>query len=432
MKLWHKVILGLIAGVAFGYFMGQTTVGPSIGQAIYGPLFGGTFDPEHFLTRYIKPIGIVFINLIKMVVIPLIFFSLISGVTSMVDQSAFKRVGLKSVGIYMLTSAFAITIGIFFAHVFEPGIGVDLSQLRAMAGAAGAAETPPEADLIQMFVDIVPTNIVEAMANDRVLQVVVFAIFVAMTMNSVRDKAPMVVEFCHQCAQVVFKLIETIIAFSPYGVFALTAWVVGTQGFDILAALVNLIWVVFLALGTQFAIAGIMILLFARLSPKPFYKKMLEPQSIAFSTSSSKATLSTVMRVMNERIGVSKSTTSFVLPLGASINMDGTAIYLAICALFFAQAFGIPLDMSHYIILILTATLGSIGAAGIPGGSLIMMGMVLTSVGLPLEGIALIAGIDRILDMMRTAVNVTGDGAVTLIVDKSEGLLDEELYYKDC
>ena len=283
-----------------------------------------------------------------------------------------------------------------------------------------------------MLVNIVPTNIVRAMADDQVLQVVVFAIFVAMTMNSVRDKAPMVIEFCHQCAQVVFKLIETIIKFSPYGVFALTAWVVGTQGFDILSALVNLVWVVFLALGTQFVLAGVLIVVFTRLSPKPFYKKMLEPQSIAFSTSSSKATLSTVMRVMNERIGVSKSTTSFVLPLGASINMDGTAIYLAICSLFFAQAFGVPLGIEHYMVLILTATLGSIGAAGIPGGSLIMMGMVLTSVGLPLEGIALIAGIDRILDMMRTAVNVTGDGAVTLIVDKSEGLLDEEQYYKAC
>lgn len=421
MKLWHKVILGLLLGIAFGYFMGQTDVVRGMG-----------YNPEELLTHYVKPIGIVFINLIKMVVIPLIFFSLISGVTSMVDQAAFKRVGLKSVGIYMLTSAFAITIGLLFAHVFEPGVGVDLSQLRAMAGDAANAAKPVEANLIQLFVDIVPTNIVKAMAEDHVLQVVVFAIFVAMTMNSVRDKAPMVVEFSHQCAQVVFKLIETIIKFSPYGVFALTAWVVGTQGFDILAALANLVWVVFLALGTQFIIAGLMVLVFARLSPIPFYKKMLEPQSIAFSTSSSKATLSTVMRVMNERIGVSKSTTSFVLPLGASINMDGTAIYLAICSLFFAQAFGIPLDMSHYMVLIMTATLGSIGAAGIPGGSLIMMGMVLTSVGLPLEGIALIAGIDRILDMMRTAVNVTGDGAVTLIVDKSEGTLDEELYHKDC
>ena len=161
------------------------------------------------------------------------------------------------------------------------------------------------------------------------------------------------------------------------------------------------------------------------MSPLPFYRKILEAQLLAFSTSSSKATLVTAMRIVHEDIGVSKSTTSFVLPLGTSINMDGTAIYLGICALFFSQAYGIPIDFNHYLVLVLTATLGSIGAAGIPGGSLIMMGMVLTSAGLPLEGIALIAGIDRILDMLRTTVNITGDSVITMLVDKSEGGLDE-------
>jgi Na+/H+-dicarboxylate symporter len=183
------------------------------------------------------------------------------------------------------------------------------------------------------------------------------------------------------------------------------------------------------ALFTQYLLFGVMLVVFGRLSPMPFYRKMVEPQLLAFSTSSSKATLSTAMRVVNEKIGVSKTNTSFVLPLGASINMDGTAIYLGICAIFFSQAYGIPLDFHHYMILILTATLGSIGAAGIPGGSLIMMGMVLTSAGLPLEGIALIAGVDRILDMMRTTVNITGDSLITVLVDKSEGMLDEKQYY---
>jgi Na+/H+-dicarboxylate symporter len=172
-----------------------------------------------------------------------------------------------------------------------------------------------------------------------------------------------------------------------------------------------------------------MVFVFGRMSPMPFYKKMAEAQLLAFSTSSSKATLSTAMRVVNEKIGVSKSTTYFVLPLGASINMDGTAMYLGICALFFSQAYGIPIDAHHYFILVLTATLGSIGAAGIPGGSLIMMGMVLTSVGLPLEGIALIAGVDRILDMMRTTVNITGDSLITMLVDKSEGTMDTAIYH---
>lgn len=425
MKLWHKVILGLALGVAFGYGIGQTDM-----------LAGTGLDPKYVLTTYVKPVGIIFINLIKMVVIPLIFFSLISGVTGMTDQAAFKRVGFKSIFAFMTTGALAVCIGIFFAKFFEPGLGVDLSQLESLsAGAVNTAKTganpdvPLAENLINLIVGMFPTNIFAAMAQDNILQIVVFAIFIAVTMNSVRDKAPMVVEFCHQAAQVVFKLIESIIKFSPYGVFALTAWVVGTQGFDILIALVRLIGVVVGALAAQFVVFAILIVVFARLSPIPFFKKMLEPQSIAFSTSSSKATLSTVMRVMHDSIGISKTSTSFVLPLGASINMDGTAIYLAIVSLFFAQAFGIPLDYNHYMVLILTSTLGSIGAAGIPGGSLIMMGMVLTSVGLPLEGIALIAGIDRILDMLRTATNVTSDATITLIVDKSEGTLDEELYH---
>ena len=172
-----------------------------------------------------------------------------------------------------------------------------------------------------------------------------------------------------------------------------------------------------------------MLVFIGRLSPFPFYKKMLEAQSFAFSTSSSKATLPTAMRVVNERLGVSKSSTSFVLPLGASINMDGTAIYLGICSLFFAQAYGIHFSVQQYVILVLTATLGSIGAAGIPGGSILMMGMVFTSVGLPLGGIGVILGIDRILDMVRTTVNITGDSVITLLIDKSEGTFDEAVYY---
>jgi Na+/H+-dicarboxylate symporter len=425
MKLWHKVILGLILGILFGYIVGQTNSFVNLAAALEWEI-----TPAEFLTEYIKPIGTIFINLIKMVVIPLIFFSLISGVTSMADQAAFKRVGSKALVVFMTTAAFAVCIGLFFGTVFKPGLGVDLSSLRDISTATIDTSHHASTGLIDMLINIFPSNVFKAMVEDHILQVVVFAIFVAMTMNSVRDRVPMVVEFCHQVAQVVFKLIEAVIKLSPYGVFALTAWVVGTQGFDILLALLKLIFVVLGALFTQYLLFGVMILLFAKLSPMPFYKKMLEPQSIAFSTSSSKATLSTVMRVLSERMGVSKASTSFVLPLGASINMDGTAIYLAICALFFSQAFSVPIDTHHYMILVLTATLGSIGAAGIPGGSLIMMGMVLTSVGLPMEGIALIAGIDRILDMLRTTVNITGDAAVTLIIDKSEGTLDEQIYYK--
>ncbi len=417
MKLWQKVLVGLIAGVVCGYVIGQLGV-----LSPYG------VDGKTLLTTYVKPVGTVFINLIKMVVVPLIFFSLVSGITGMSDATAFKRIGGKSVFAYLLTGAFAVCIGLLFATLFQPGLGVDLSSLQGMTGSSTPAAAPTTG-LIDIFVNIVPTNIVKAMAEDHILQVVVFAIFLAVALNSVREKTPELIRLVQQCAQAVFKLIEMIVAFSPYGVFALISWVVGTQGFEILLALLTLIGVVMGALFTQYLLFGLMLIVFARLSPLPFYKKVLEPQSLAFSTSSSKATLSTAMRCARERLGVSETSTSFVLPLGASINMDGTAIYLGICALFFSQAFNIPIDAHHYFILVLTATLGSIGAAGIPGGSLIMMGMVLTSVGLPLEGIALIAGIDRILDMMRTTVNITGDTLITVIIDKTEGTLDTQTYY---
>jgi Na+/H+-dicarboxylate symporter len=418
-ELWFRVLLGLILGVVVGF-----VVGPMADVAL-------GISGKSLLTDYIKPVGTIFINLIKMVVVPLIFFSLVAGITSMSDAEAFKRIGLKAVGAFLVTGAFAVCIGLTFAAVFHPGVGVDLSALQAHAVAPAAAAAPAqEFSLIQLIVSIVPTNVIKSMADDHILQVVVFAIFVGITLNSLGDKVKNLTELFKSAALLVFKLIETIIRFSPYGVFALTSWVVGTQGIDILIALLKLVATVMGALFVQYVLFGLMIVVFGRMSPFPFYRKMVEPQLLAFSTSSSKATLATAMRVVNERIGVSKSSTSFVLPLGASINMDGTAIYLGICALFFAQAYGIDLDPHHMLILVLTATLGSIGAAGIPGGSLIMMGMVLTSVGIPLEGIALIAGVDRILDMMRTTVNITGDSLITMLVDKSEGTFDTEKYFE--
>ncbi len=416
--LWFRVLLGLLLGIAFGMAMGK--IGPN------SPL--GT-DGKTILTEYIKPIGTVFINMIKMVVVPLIFFSLINGITSMTNAESFKRVGLKSVAAFLMTGAIAVCIGLAFGTIFQPGVGVNLTSLESHVTAAKASAPPAKTSLIQIFVDIVPTNIFKAMADDNILQVVVFAIFTAVILNKLGHKVQNLIDICKSAAHVVFKMIETVIQFSPYGVFALTSWVVGTQGIEILLALLKLVCTVLGALFTQYLLFGLMVIIFARMSPIPFYRKMAEPQLLAFSTSSSKATLSTAMRVVNEKIGVSQSSTSFVLPLGASINMDGTAIYLGITALFFSQSYNIPLDFHHYLILVLTATLGSIGAAGIPGGSLIMMGMVFTSVGLPLEGIAIIAGVDRILDMVRTTVNITGDSLITMLVDKSEGTMNLDTYH---
>jgi len=416
MKLWQKVIIGLALGVLAGYLMNAT-----------GPL---GYDGSAFLTSYVKPVGTIFIHLIKMVVVPLIFFSLVLGITSMTDADAFKRIGLKSVCAYLFTAVFAVIIGLGFGALFEPGKHINLTAiLKSSSISSPTAVAAAPFDVMQMFVDMVPTNVFEAMATDHILQVVIFAIFVAITINKIGEKVRIIKEFCHAGAQLVFEMIQTIMGFAPYGVFALTAWVVSTQGMDVMKALAVLAACVISALFAQYLLFGLLIIVFGRMSPMPFYRKILEVQSLAFSTSSSKAALPTAMRVVNERIGVSKSTTSFVLPLGTSINMDGTAIYLGITALFFAQAYGITFSFHQYVLLILTATLGSIGAAGIPGGSIAMMGMVFTSVGLPLEGVAVILGIDRILDMMRTTVNITGDSVITMLVDKSEGTFDKKTYY---
>lgn len=414
MKLWQKVVIGLVLGIAFGYAMNAN-----------GPLH---YDGKADLKTYLLPFGTTFIDLIKMVVVPLIFFSLISGVTSMSDAEAFKRVGCKAVVAFLCTAAFAVIIGLIFGTLFTPGHGVNLEDLSKLVG--GKAPEAKEFTLATLLKDIVPDNVVNAMGNnDHILQVVVFAIFTAVTINAVGEKGRIVKEFCQSAAQVIFKMIEGIMKLSPYGVFALISYLVSSQGMDIIKALAVLVLTAAGALFLQYLLFGVMLIVFGRLSPMPFYRKVLETQSFAFSTSSSKATLPTAMRVANERMGVSKSNTSFILPLGASINMDGTAIYLGICALFIAQASGITLTGHQYLILILTSTLGSIGAAGIPGGSLMMMGMVFSSVGLPLGGIGVIAGIDRVLDMLRTTVNITGDTVITLLVDKSEGTFDEVNYY---
>ena len=225
-----------------------------------------------------------------------------------------------------------------------------------------------------------------------------------------------------------FKMVELVLKTAPYGVFAIMSGVISKYGIDVLASLMKFAMVVIAALALQYVVFGLMLFIFAKINPLPFYKKMLPVQALAFATSSSKATLPTAMQRLHRNIGVSKRSASFILPLGASMNMDATAIYLGATAVFFSQVMGITLTLHDYLIIVITSTIGSIGAAGFPGGSIVMMGIVLSSIGLPVEGISLIVGIDRILDMLRTMINITGDCTVTLIVDKMEGTFDEQVY----
>jgi Na+/H+-dicarboxylate symporter len=405
MKLWQQVLIGLALGIVAGVLLGEQAAG-------------------------LKIFGTVFINLIKMVIVPLIFFALLSGITSMNGAGNFTRVGLKGFSAYIFTAIFAVLIGLAAGTIFQPGAGVDLHSMIGSEGITTIVATKAPPTISEFLLGLIPTNPINAMATDNFLQIIIFSIFTGIVINMVGEKAKPLKEIIYSASQVTFRMIEIIVKLAPFGVFGFISWIVGTQGLEVLEALGKLVVTVLAACAFQYLIFGVMILVFAKISPLPFYRKILVTQSLAFATSSSKATLSTAMSQLQERMGVSKSNSNFLLPLGVCINMDGTAIYLGICALFFAQAYGIDLTTQNYIMLVLTCTLGSIGAAGIPSGSIIFMGMVLSSVGLPLEGIGIILGVDRVLDMVRTTINITGDSAITLIIDKSEGGLNEKLYHK--
>lgn len=403
LKMWQQVVLGLVLGIVVGFAMGE--------------------DAAVF-----KVLGTIFINLIKMVVAPLIFLSLVSGMTSMGDGANFKRVGLKGLVGYLGTACFAVVLGLVAGVLFQPGVGLHVN-IEEFAGAVpSSAEAPPET-IGSFLLNLIPTNIFASFAEGHLLQVVVFSIIFGLTMNMMGSKSARAREVITDFAAIIFKLIEYIVRLAPMAVFGFMAWSVGTQGTEIIVILVKLVAAVLSACIIQYLLFGVFMIMFARLNPIPFYRKLAATQLMAFSTSSSKATLTTAMREVQYKLGVSEQSAHFLLPLGACINMDGTAIYLAICAVFFAQFFGVDLTMADYAVLLLTCTLGSIGAAGIPSGSIIFMGMVLHSVGLPIEGIGLLLGVDRVLDMVRTTINITGDCAITTIIDETEGTLNKEVYY---
>jgi Na+/H+-dicarboxylate symporter len=402
MKLWQKVTLGLVMGIFFG---------------IYAP-------PEY--AKMLKPVGDVFLSLVKMVIMPLIFFSLISGMTNISDPDALGRIGMKATLAFVSTTMFAALFGVGVALTLKPGIGTIIDL-----GAVNTATEPTHFEIVPFLINIIPSNPVDAFAKGNVLQVVFFALFLGVTINKLGPNTHELRAVIHSSAKLFIKMISYVIELAPYAAFVLIAWVVSTQGVDVLFSLSKLVLSVIIAMILQYFIFGLMILVFCRMSPMPFYKKSWEYQVIALSSASSKATLPTTMEVCNQRLGVSESSTSFLLPLGAALNMNGFAINLSLTTIFFAQMLGVSLEPHDYLIIVLTSTLGSIGGAGIPGASLIMLPMVLAAVNLPIEGVAILAGIDRVLDMLRTAINITGDATITLIVDNSEGTLDREKYLAD-
>ena len=412
MELWKKVFIGFVIGVLLGFEL----------KVLGVPAF----------SEYLKIFGSIFIDLIMMIVVPLIFFALVSGINNMSDN-ALGRVGTKAVAIYILSAMLAIALGLVIANIFNPGVGMNIRSLTA--GSIDSKFQLPK--LVQVLLYFIPHNAIGAMAGaegkPQIVQTVFIAIFVGVTLNLMGEQGKRIVEFSQSAAQLMFKMIGYIIKLAPLAVFGLMAWITTNFGIDTIIQLMGLVVCTISAMGVHLVILALMIAILGRLNPIPFFMKSREYQMLAFSTSSSKATLGVAMKVAEEKVGVSRASTSFVLPLGAAINMDGTAIYLGICAIFFAQAFGVHLEFHHYVLIIFTATIASIGAAGYPGGSLVMMPMVLSAIDLSPEnitlGIALLAGVDRILDMFRTLVNVTSDVALTTIIDRSEGTFNEQRYY---
>jgi len=395
--LWQKIIGGLILGLATGLVFGESA-------------------------QTLKPIGTLFINLIKMLIVPLIFVTLVSGIVAMDDVSKMGRIGIKTFVLYLFTTAIAITIGLAIGIILEPGVGVDLSTATVIT----AKEAP---SLVSTLLNIVTKNPFSSLANGNILQIIFFAIMVGISISLVGEKANPVKEFFIAFSEIMYKMTEIVMSLAPFGVFALMAWVSASYGLDVLLSLGKVIFGVYLGAILHILITmGGGLTLFAKLNPLKFFKGIISAQTVAFTTTSSSGTLAVTNQNVTENLGVSKPIASFVLPLGATINMDGTALYQGVCVIFIAQAFGIVLGMEQYLMIILTATLASIGTAGVPGAGLIMLSLVLTSVGLPIEGVAIIAGIDRILDMARTTVNVTGDAMVSVFIAKSENELDTNIY----
>ena len=364
-----------------------------------------------FAVNYIKPFGTIYLNLIKMVVVPVVLLSITQGIVSLQDVKKVGTIGLRTVVYYMCTTALAVTFGLVFANLMKVGAGYVLSGEEL---SYTASEAPKFIDTI---VNIFPSNFFKPMVEATMLQVIVIALFMGFGIILAGEKGEMAAKVVDSFTEVFLKIMDLIIRLSPIGVFALICPVVAENGPAVLLPLLKVILVAYTAYIVHMVLVySASVRVFAGLNPVQFFKGMSQAMLFAFSSASSVGTLPFNLEA-TQKLGARKEIASFVLPLGATINMDGTAIYQGVCAIFIAQIFGIDLTLTQQITIILTATLASIGTAGVPSSGVIMLAMVLQSVGLPLEGIALVAGIDRILDMGRTVVNITGDAACTMCVD---------------
>ena len=385
MKLTTKILLGILLGLIVG--------------TVLHLYFPGVFD---VLNGYIfDPIAELFIKAIKMIVVPLVFFSIAAGAAGIADPRKLGRIGVKTIGLYMLTTAVAITIGLLLANIIAPGEGVTIGEA---AEKPDIQEAPP---IKETLLNIVPENPIQAMAEAEMLQIIFFALFFGIAMALLGDKVDRVKAVIDQGSEVTIKMVDLVMRTAPYAAFALMARAIGQAGIELIGSMA---WYMVTILGSLIlhmaVIYSLLIWLLAKMNPLHFYKAMAPAMEVAFTTSSSAATLPVTMECAERDLKVPKSISSFVLPLGATVNMDGTSIMQGVAAVFIAQLYGIDLSLAEQGMIILTATLASIGTAAVPGAGLVLLSMVLTSVGLPVEGIAIIMGVDRLLDMSRTVTDL--------------------------
>ncbi|TWK41955.1 Proton/glutamate-aspartate symporter [Bacillus paralicheniformis] len=399
MKLATKIIIALLLGAAVGIILNVTS--PDLFSKLNTFLFG--------------PLGTIFLNLIKMLVVPIVFFSLTLGVAGLGDPKKLGRIGAKTISFFLVTTAIAIIIGLVLALVIKPGT---IGTYDTSAAEYSAQKAP---SIAETLLNIIPTNPVQAMAEGNMLQIIAFSILVGLGITMLGKKADALLKVVEQGNDLMMYLVNLVMKFAPYGTFGLIAGAIGSQGWDAIKAMGLYMIVVILALFIHTIVTyGSAIAFLAKRNPFTFFKDFSEVMLVAFSTSSSNATLPVSMDVAQRKLKVPEPISSFVQPLGATINMDGTAIMQGVATVFIAQVYGNDLSLTQLLMVVLTAVLASIGTAGVPGVGLIMLAMVLQTVGLPVEGIALILGIDRLLDMIRTAVNTTGDAACAVIVTETE------------
>lgn len=404
MSLTKKILIGMALGIVVGLILNLAI--PSAFESVN--------------TWVLVPLGKLFVNLIKMLVVPIVVVSLILGTAGISDPKKLGRIGAKTISFFLVTTAIALVLAIGAGLIIKPGSG----SFQLDGASFEAAEAPPVLDTL---LNIIPTNPLSAMAQGEMLQVIAFAIIIGFGISRVGEKAKGLLRLVEQANDVLMYIVQAVMKVAPYGAFALIATAIGGQGFDAIAAMGKYMFVVLFVLLLHLVITyGTAISVLGKRNPITFLKEFSPAMIVAFSTSSSAATLPISMKTAQNNLKVSKSVSSFVQPLGATINMDGTAIMQGVATIFIAQVYVTDLSLGQILTVILTATLASIGTAGVPGVGLIMLSMVLTSVGLPVEAIALVLGVDRLLDMCRTAVNITGDAACAVIISRSEDQHQEQ------